>query len=209
MKRTGLAALCLAAVVSVVLSSGWAGEKKADVNQEFAAEEIKPYVKIMEGPWVDNVLAGGTGNYRITAKIPKNAKYVVGLFDHKVGRAGADERSAVVLVDGVNPLAPSETVPLAEIGKRDVSSFRKVPLDGITFSARDSSGKDCYVKVVDAKEDGVPGPVKPFAIPAGRSGKNLGRMDIFIFAGSAYSAIPGQAVSYGKPLVTYSIQFEE
>lgn len=209
MKKADWAAFCLAVLVSLVCRSGVSAGEAAGVYQDFANEEIKPYVKIMEGPWVDNVLGGGKGNYRVTAKIPKNAKYVLGLFDNKVSRAGADERSAVVLLDGVNPLAPGEKIPVAEIDKRDVSSFRKVPFDGVTFNSRGSDGKDCYVKVVDAKEDGVPGPVKPFTVPAGRSGKNLGRMDVFIFAGPAYSPVPGQKVSYGKPLVRYSIFFEE
>lgn len=206
MRITAMKALCaFTAVLAFAASAGIAG----DLNKAFADEEIKPYIKIMDGPWLANNVSGSVRNYRVTAKAPRGAKYVVGLFDNKVGRTGADERSAVVLIDGVNPLAPSESLPVADIDKSDVSGMRKAPLDGLTFNSRDTSGKDCCVKVVDAKEEYALGPVQPFAIPAGRTGKNLARIDVFIFAGPAYPPVPGQVVEYGAPLVKYSVFLEE
>lgn len=194
---------CFAA--AVFFSAAFAG----DMNQKFVEEEIKPYIKIMQGPWVSNVVSGTPGKYRIAAKVPANAQFVLGLFDNKVGRTGADERCAVVLVDGVNPLAPSESVPVSEIDGADVSGMRKIPLDGLSFNAQDPAGKDCTVKVVDAKEEYEVGPVKPFSIPAGRSGKNLGRVDVFVFAGSALPPSPGQTVAYGAPLAKFAMLMEE
>lgn len=179
-----------------------------DVYQQFNDEEIKPYIKIIKGPWVNNVVTGGPGSYRLTAKLPKDSKYVLGLFDHKINRSGADERSAVVLFDGVNPLAPSEAVSLSDIDTSDLTWMRKFPFDGLTFNSRDTSGKDCCVKVVDSKEEYEFGPVKPFTIPAGRSG-NLGRVDILIFKGPANPPTPGQTINYGKPITKFVMTLSE
>lgn len=181
----------------------------ADVYQQFNAEEIKPYIKVIKGPWVNNVVTGGPGAYRLTVKLPENTKeYVLGLFDHKINRSGADERCAVVLFDGVNPLAPSETVSVNDIETSDLSWMRKVPFDGLTFNSRDASDKDCCVKVVDTKEEFEFGPVKPFKVPSGRSG-TLGRVDIVIFKGPANPPTPGQVIDYGKPINRFIITLSE
>lgn len=180
----------------------------ADITQQFNDEDIKPYIKIMKGPWVNNSVSGSPGSYRLNAKLPKDAEYVIGLFDHKINRAGPDERCAVVLLDGVNPLAPSEGISINDIETYDLSWMRKVPFDGLTFNSRDTAGKDCCVKVVDAKEEYEFGPVKPFKVPAGRSG-NLGRIDIVIFKGPANSPTPGQTIDYGKPIGKFVINLTE
>lgn len=206
MRNTAKHILFLATVAIALCAAGKA--RAADVYQQFNNEDIKPYLKIIKGPWVDNTVAGGPGHYRISAKLPRNSEYVIGLFDHKINRTGNDQRSAVVLIDGVNPLAPAETIPPAEIDGADVSWMRKVPFDGLTFNSRDSAGKDCTLTVVDAKEEYEFGPVKPFTIPAGRSG-NLGRIDIFLYAAPANPPTPGQAVQYGKPVNRFSIAMTE
>ena len=174
----------------------------------FDNEEIKPYIKLMDGPWVGNSVSGRAGAYTIHVQIPRNARYALGLFDNKINRSGADARSAVVLVDGVNPLVPSEKIPLSAIDGADVSAFRKYPLDGATYTARDTSGKDAFVKVVDAKEEWEVGAVKPLAVPAGRAG-NLGRIDVFLFAAPAQAPVVGETVAYGKPFLRYSILMSE
>lgn len=180
----------------------------ADAAAGFNNEEIKPYIKLMNGPWVGNAVSGRAGDYRVHVQIPKNASYALGLFDNKIGRSGPDQRSAVVLVDGVNPLVPAERIPVASLDSADVSAFRKYPLDGTTYTARDVSGKDAFVKVVDAKEEWEVGAVKPFAVPAGRAG-NLGRIDIFLFAAPALPPVAGEVVAYGKPYLRYTIQLSE
>lgn len=194
----------VAAMLCVCVSAVQAG----DAYQQFDNEEIKPYIKIMKGPWVNNTVTGGPGNYRLTAKIPKDSEFVLGLFDIKINRAGKDQKSAVVLLDGVNTLAPSEKVSVAELDTADVSWMRKTPFDGLTYNSRDSLNRDCTVKVVDAKEEYEFGPVKPFKLPMGRTG-NLARMDIFIFAGPAVPPNPGEAINYGKPVNRFSIQLVE
>lgn len=196
-------------IMATALFALWAAQAAAATAQEqFDAEEIKPFLKIMEGPWVNNVVSGGGGAYRLTAKMPRDAKYVIGLFDHKVGRAGKDQRSAVVLVDGVNPLAPAERVAPGAVDSTDVSWMRKVPFDGLTFNSRDGSGRDCTVKVVDAKEEYEFGPIKPFAVPMGRAG-SLGRIDILVYAGPAAPPNPGEVVQYGKPLAAFAMILSE
>jgi hypothetical protein len=180
----------------------------APAADSFDNEEIKPYIKIIDGPWVGNAVSGHAGSYAVTVRIPRDARYALGLFDNKINRAGSDERSAVVLVDGVNPLAPSERVPAGSVDGADVSAFRKYPLDGTTYTARDVTGKDAFVKVVDAKEEWEVGAVQPFAVPAGRSGA-LGRIDIFLFAAPALPPVAGQAVEYGVPYLRYSISLQE
>ncbi len=200
--------LCLAAVFSAFLLPALA--VSAQPQTGFDGEEIKPYVKLMDGPWVGNAVSGGAGAYTIRVQVPAGARYVLGLFDNKIGRTGADARSAVVLVDGVNPLAPSETLPPgASAASADLSAFRKYPLDGVTFSARDTSGKDAFVKVVDAREEWEPGPVKPFSLPAGRSGANPVRIDVAVFAAPALPPVAGETVRYGAPVLRYAVLLGE
>lgn len=206
MKRKFIGYLVIAALAVCAFSSGQA--MAADAHQQFNDEDIKPYIKIIKGPWVNNTVTGGSGSYRLDAKVSKEAEYVVGLFDHKINRRGEDARCAVVLVDGVNPLAPGEAVAVHDIDNSDVSWMRKVPFDGLTFNSRDTAGKDCCLKVVDAKEEFEFGPVKPLKIPAGRSG-NLGRVDVIIYKGPANPPTPGQAVNYGKPLNKFVITLSE
>ena len=200
--------------ISVLIACGclsafaYAGQQP-NADDLFAREEIKPYIKIINGPWVGNAVSGRAGAYVVRVQVPKNAQYALGLFDNKINRTGGDERSAVVLVDGVNPLVPAEKIPLNAIDSADVSAMRKYPFDGTTFTARDTSEKDAFVKVVDAKEEWEIGPVKPLAIPAGRSGANLGRIDVFIFAGPAQPPVVGQTVMYGRPLLRYTILLSE
>lgn len=205
MRKAAKRVLFLAVAVCVLAATT---ARAVDVYQQFNDEEIKPYIKIIKGPWVNNTVAGGPGHYRVTAKIPKDSEYVLGLFDGKVNRAGKDQRSAVVLVDGVNPLAPGETLSINDIETADVSWMRKVAFDGLTFNSRDSSGKDCCVKVVDTKEEYEFGPVKPFSVPSGRSG-TLARIDVFLFAGPAVPPTVGEVVQYGKPINKFSITLTE
>ncbi len=194
MRRTGILAGFLAYSAYFLLSAAAFGAQPAG---GFDAEEIKPYIKIMDGPWVGNAVSGGGGAYTIRVQVPTGARYVLGLFDNAIGRAGADARSAAVLVDGVNPLAPAEAVPAAAAASADVSSFRKYPLDGVTYSARDTSGKDAFVKVVDAKEEWEVGPVKPF--------EGVSRIDVAIFAAPAQPEVAGGVVEYGAPVLRYTI----
>jgi hypothetical protein len=198
-QRFFLFALCACSLLASAAAAGQAG---------FDNEEIKPYIKIINGPWVGNFVSGRAGAYTVHVQVPKNAAYALGLFDNKINRTGSDARSAVVLVDGVNPLAPSEKIAVGALDGADVSSFRKYPLDGVTFTARDTSGKDAFVKVVDAKEEWEVGAVKPFAVPAGRSGV-LGRIDVFLFAAPAQPPIVGETVAYGSPYLRYVIFLDE
>lgn len=200
MKRLFGGALVLAAIVCACASVVRAG----DAYQDFDNEDIKPYIKIMKGPWVNSIVTGVKGDYRLNAKIPRDSEWVLGLFDHKINRAGKDQRSAVVLVDGVNPLNPAERIATHEIGQTDVSWMRKVPMDGLTFNSRDAAGRDCCVKVVDSKEEYEFGPVKAFAVPKGRSGV-LGRVDIFVYEGAAVPPNPGDVIHYGAPIRKFAI----
>lgn len=204
-KRMFIGMIMACAFLSPLAAAG----QQPDIDALFAREEIKPYIKIINGPWVGNSVSGRAGNYTVRVQVPKNAQYALGLFDNKINRSGDDERSAVVLVDGVNPLAPAEKVSPSALAGADVSHMRKYPFDGLTFTARDTSGKDAFVKVVDAKEEWEVGAVKPFSIPAGRSGANLARIDIFVFAGPAVSPTVGQTVSYGAPLARYTVLLGE
>ncbi len=204
-----------AKTVSVTTSAGKA--KIGDYNPAtevilaFNNEEVKPYLKIMGGDWIENTISGEPGDYKITARFDKGGDrvFIIGLFDRKVRRGPEDALSAVILVDGVNPWKRDEEIPVAEIDKADVSMFRKYPMDGLTANATDTSGAQCYLKVVDAKEEYDFGPVKPFVIPASRGGRNLGRIDIFMFAGPAMAPEPGQVVRYGKPLTHFTINMKE
>lgn len=212
MRKVGKMALCAVAALIVVVSSAAAGESvviPGDVYKQFDREEIKPYIKMWKGVWASNVIKGGDGDYRITATMPRKSKYVIGLFDHKIRRSGEDERCAVVLVDGVNPLNPEERLEIEEIDSADVSGMRKVPLNGMDFNATDNNGKPCCLIVVDAKEEYEFGDVKPFEIPESRKGKTLGRVNVIVFAGPSMPPNPGQVVKYGKPLVKYSIVLQQ
>lgn len=171
-------------------------------------EDITPHIKIQDGPWAGNAVSGGAGAYTIRVQIPRGTRYVLGLFDNIINRSGADARSAVVLVDGVNPLVPSETVSAASLPGADVSSFRKYPLDGVTYIAQDSAGKPASVKVVDAKEEWEVGAVKYFTVPSGRTG-SLGRLDVFLFAAPALPPVAGETVAYGAPYLRYTILLTE
>ncbi len=183
----------------------------SEVILAFNKEEVKPYIKIMGGEWLENTITGDPSHYKITARFDKKGDriFVLGLFDRKVRRGPQEALSAVVLIDGVNILKRDEEVPVPEIDKADVSSFRKYPMDGLTVNATDTSGAQCYLKVIDAKEEYEFGPVKPFVIPASRSGRNLGRIDIFMFAGPAMPPEPGQVVRYGKPLTRFTLNLKE
>lgn len=184
----------------------------ADAGAAFDAEEIKPYIKIIDGPWVGNSVSGRSGAYTIHVQVPRGARYALGLFDNKINRAGADARSAVVLVDGVNPLAPAEQLDPRALDSGNagsaVASFRKYPLDGLSYTAQDASGKNAFVKVVDAKEEWEVGAVKPLAVPAGRTGA-LGRIDVFVFAASSQPPVAGQAVIYGASFLRYTMLLRE
>lgn len=199
MKTTTTYALraAIAAFFAVLAPAAAAG---GDVSEAFDREEIKPYLKVMKGPWVGNSLTGSDGDYRIVSELPAESKYIIGLFDRKVGRTGNDERCAVVLVDGVNPLAPSEKVDIEEASTADVTGFRKYPLNGLSYNSIDNTGEQCCLLVVDAKEEYEFGEVKPFAIPSNRIGKILGRVHVFVFAGPSMPPTPGQVVKYGRPL---------
>ncbi len=200
---------------SVTTSAGKAKIGEYNPNSEvilaFNAEEVKPYLKIMGGDWIENTISGKPGAYVITARFDKGGdrEFILGLFDRKVRRGPEEALSAVILIDGVNPWKRDEEIPVAEIDKSDISSFRKYPMDGLTANATDTSGAQCYLKVIDSKEEYEFGPVKPFVIPASRSGRNLGRIDIFMFAGPAMPPEPGQVVRYGRPLTHFVINMKE
>ncbi len=210
MKTSGILAvavlLCVLNVRAAV--AGDSVKFSEEIYRQFDNEEIKPYIKIMKGVWVPSTIAGEVGDYRITALMPVKAEYIIGLFDHKVRRQGLDERSAVILIDGVNPLNPKEKVDVEEVDTADVSQFRKYALDGLTYNATDNAGKNCVMIVVDGKEEYDFGPVKPLAIPADRDGKILGRVHVLVYAGPAMSPVPGQKVEYGKPIVKFSFTLQ-
>ncbi len=203
MRKATAYVLCaaFAALFAVSSPAARAGE---DASAAFDNEEVKPYLKIMKGPWVPNAVTGGGGDYRITSAMPPESKYIVGLFDRKVRRSGNDERCAVVLVDGVNPLAPSEKIDIEEAAVADVSGFRKYPLNGLSYNAIDNAGEQCCLIVVDSREEYEFGDVKPFAIPSNRIGKILGRVHVYLFAGPAMPPEPGLVVKYGKPLKKFA-----
>lgn len=177
------------------------------VRALFEAEEIRPYVKIMKGPWASNIITGEDGNYAITSLMPPESEFVIGLFDHKVSRKGQDERSAVVLVDGVNPLEPKERVEIEEANFADVSGFKKIPLNALSFNAKDGDGTQSSVVIVDSKKEFEFGDVKPFKL-AERSGRILGRVHVIVFAGPALPPKPGQIVKYGKPLDRFAFTLQ-
>lgn len=212
MKTFGRVAIAVVAMVCLWNVTTAAARESVKFSEEiyrqFDNEEIKPYIKIMKGVWVPSTIDGILGDYKITALMPPGANYIIGLFDHKVGRAGIEERSAVVLIDGVNPLNPKESVDVEELDSTDVSQFRKYALDGLTYNATDNAGKDCCMIVVDNKEEYEWGPVKPFVIPSNRTGKSLGRVHILIFAGPAMPPNPGQVVEYGKPIAKFTFMLQ-
>jgi hypothetical protein len=212
MRKLGQVALCAIAALFVVVSTSGAGESAVipgDVYKQFDREEVMPYIKMWKGVWASNVIKGGDGDYRITAMVPRKSKFVVGLFDSKIRRAGEDERCAVVLVDGVNPLNPEEKIDIEEIDSADVSGMRKVAMNGMDFNATDNNGKPRCLIVVDAKEEYEFGEVRPFEIPESRKGKVLGRVNIIVFAGPAMPPQPGQVVKYGKPLTKFSFVLQQ
>ncbi len=49
-------------------------------------EDITPHIKIMDGPWVANAVSGGAGAYTVRVRLPRNAQFVLGLFDNVIGR---------------------------------------------------------------------------------------------------------------------------
>lgn len=208
MRTTITALLCVAAVLVASAFAAVAGEE-ADPYKEFEKEEIKPFIKINKGPWVSNVVTGGAGDYRIAAKIPDGSEeFIVGIFDAKINRKNHELRSAVVLVDGVNPLNPNQAVALSELDTADVADMTKYALDGHSFTARDATDREFWVKVVDAKEEWDFGGLKPFAFAKKKKGKNLGRVDVFVFAAPAISPVLGETVDYGEPIARFVVQLE-
>ncbi len=179
-----------------------------DAYTAFENEEITPYIKVMKGPWASNIITGADGDYGITSILPAASEFIVGVFDRKIGRKGKEERCAVVLVDGVNPLDPSERVDIEEAATSDVRNFKKYALNGLSFNATDNSGKQCCVIIVDAKEEFEFGDVKPFKIPENRSGRVLGRVHVFVYAGPAMPPKPGQIVRYGRPLDKFAFTLQ-
>ncbi len=65
MRRTGILAGFFAYSAYFLLSAAAFGAQPAG---GFDAEEIKPYIKIMDGPWVGNAVSGGAGAYTVRVK---------------------------------------------------------------------------------------------------------------------------------------------
>lgn len=182
-----------------------ARETVTDMTARFTQEELRPYVKIIGGDWLTSALDGTPGHYRMNVKIPRDTEYIVAIFDNKINRTGPDGRCAVVLLDGVNPLDPSEKVYVGDLDNADVSGMKKVVFTADTFDAHDDAGRPFAMTIVDQKQEFEYGPVKPFVTPpAGRS-RQLGRVDVVIFL---YSPLPTDRPEFQKPLARFTINLE-